>query len=46
MWNKLSETEKKVFEDQYAEEKLKYEKLKDELENKLEEEEVEEEVEK
>ena len=41
MWHKLSSTKKKVFEDQYAEEKKKYEKLKDELESKSEEEDSE-----
>ena len=34
MWKKLPEKEKKVFIDQYEEEKKKYEKLKEELENK------------
>ena len=38
MWSKLSETKKKVFKDQYEEEKQKYKKLKDELGSESEEE--------
>ena len=45
MWSKISETQKKPFIDQYEEEKLKYDKLKNEIEAKYEKENSEEEKE-